>query len=108
VTVRLARAARPFAGLAYGGLGHGPLPQGRRVRLRDTTDAMTFAACRSGRPSATHRPEGPSGSSVDGQAVTFWSGFVLTREPRCVPLEVFVDDEPSPRRVALALGRRCP
>ena len=108
VTVRLERAVRPFAGLAYGGLGDGPLPQGQRLRLRDTTHAMTFVACRPGRPSETYRAGGPSGSSVDGQAVTFWSGFVLTRTPRCVPLEVYVDDEPSPRRVVLPLGHRCP
>jgi hypothetical protein len=48
-----------------------------------------------------------SGSSADGQSVTFWSGFVLTRAPRCVPLAVWVDDEPAPRRVALPMGVRC-
>jgi hypothetical protein len=48
-----------------------------------------------------------SGSSADGQPVTFWSGFVLTAAPRCVPLDVWVDDEPAPRRVVLAMGVRC-
>jgi hypothetical protein len=40
--------------------------------------------------------------------VTFWSGFVLTASPRCVPLEVWVDDERSPRRTVLRMGKsRC-
>lgn len=101
VTVRVHRRARRLAGLAYG-----PLPQGQ-TRMRDTYDTVTFVACRPGRPSPRYRPSGPSGSDADGAAVTFWSGFVLTRAPSCVPLEVYVDDEPSPRRVGLALGRRC-
>jgi hypothetical protein len=92
VTVRLARSARRVAGLAYG-----PLPEGE-VRLRDTHQAVTFVAC---------RPSGPSGSHAGAIAVTFWSGFVLARAPMCVALEVYVDREPSPRRVGLSLGRRC-
>lgn len=100
VTVEISRAARRFAGLAYG-----PLPQGR-VRLRGThrgvtrgtPRTVTFVAC---------RPTEKSGSSADG-AVTFWSGFVLTRIPTCVPLEVYPDDQPSPRRAVLSLGAgRC-
>jgi hypothetical protein len=106
VTVRLAREVRELAGLSYAGLGNRPLPQGE-VRLRDTGDTMTFVACEPGKPSGTYRPEGPSESYADGEQVTFWSGFVLTRVPRCLPLEVFVDNETSPRRVGLALGQRC-
>jgi hypothetical protein len=101
VTVQLAPRARRIAGLAYG-----PLPQ-REVKLPDTYQAVTFAACRPGRPSRRYRPDGPSGSFADGVAVTFWSGFVLARAPTCVGLDVYVDDERSPRRVGLALGRRC-
>jgi hypothetical protein len=97
VTVRLGREGEDFAGLAFAGLGNQPLPQGE-VRLRDTADAMTFVAC---------EQNTQSGSSADGESVTFWSGFVLTRAPRCLPLEVFVDDELSARRVGLALGRPC-
>jgi len=107
VTVRLARGARRSAGLTYGGLGRGRLPQGRQVKLRDAADSMSFVACRPGKPTPEYRPEGPSGSAADGEPVTFWSGFVLTRAPACVPLEVYVDGEPSPRRVGMALGRRC-
>jgi hypothetical protein len=101
VTVRLAERAPTFAGLAYG-----PLPQGE-IRLRDTYRSVTFAACRPGRATRQYGPDGPSGSSAGGVAVTFWSGFVLTRVPACIPLDVYVDDAPSPRRVGLSLGRRC-
>lgn len=100
VTVRLAQRARG-AGLAYG-----PLPQGE-TKLRDTYRSVTFVACRPGKASRRYSPNGPSGSYADEVAVTFWSGFVLTRRPACIPLDVYVDDAPSPRRVGLALGRRC-
>jgi hypothetical protein len=98
VTVRIPRRARGFAGLGY-------TPQGRvleeQVGLRDTRHTVTFVAC---------RPGEPSGSDANGQAVTFWSGaVVVTRAPACVPLDVYVDDEPSPRRVVLSLAAgRCP
>jgi hypothetical protein len=101
VTVRLSRRGRRVAGLAYG-----PLPQGE-TKLRDTYRSVTFVACRPGRTSRRYSPTGPSGSSADRVAVTFWSGFVLTRAPSCIPLDVYVDDSPSPRRVGLSLGRRC-
>ena len=107
VTVRLSPEARRSAGLAYGGLGRRPLPEGKQ-KLRDAADSMTFVACPPGTPSKRYEAEGPSGSYADGEQVTFWSGFVLSRRPRCLPLEVYVDDDPAPRRVGLALGRRCP
>jgi hypothetical protein len=88
VTVRLPRDARRTAGLAYG-----PFPEGR-VQLRDAHDTITFVAC---------RPDEASGSSAGGP-VTFWSGFVLTRAPDCVPLDVYVDDEASPRRAVVPVG----
>lgn len=109
VTVQLPRRARRHAGLAYAGLGDGPLPQGRALRLRNTAHTMTFIACQPGKPTAPYRPEGPSGSYADGQAITFWSGFVIVPAPACVTLEVYVDDEPSPRRAVLDMGAgRCP
>ncbi len=101
VTVRLARAGPRVAGLAYG-----PLPQGE-TKLRDTYRSVTFVACRPGRASRRYSPDGPSGSHADGASVTFWSGFVLTRAPACIPLDIYVDDAPTPRRVGLPLGRRC-
>ena len=78
-------------------LGFGPLPQGE-VTVRDGHPAVTFVACAA---------DEPSGSSLDGEPVTFWMGFVMAERPRCAELEVWVDDEPMPRTVTLALGRRC-
>jgi hypothetical protein len=101
VTLAIAPRARRVAGMAYG-----PLPEGE-VTLRDTHRAVRFQACRPGRASRRYRPEGPSSSYADGVPVTFWSGFVLARAPACVPLDVYVDDEPSPRHVGFSLGRRC-
>ena len=80
------------------GLGYGPLHENRELSPRDGHRVVTFIACGRGER---------SGSSASGDPVTFWSGFVLTRSPRCVPLAVWVDDEPSPRRVALPMGVRC-
>lgn len=102
VTVRLTPRARSFAGLAY---GH--LPQGRETTLHDTHRSVTFVACPPGKATHRYSPNGPSGSYADRTAITFWSGFVLSRRPACVPLEIYVDDAPSPRRTGLALGRRC-
>lgn len=90
VTVELSPTTRRAAGLAYG-----PLPQGE-VHLRDTHRVVTFIACRSGQ----------SSSRADGQPVTFWSGALLARSPRCVPLLVWVDNRPSPRRAVVRLGVR--
>jgi hypothetical protein len=82
VTLQLSRRTHRVAGLAYG-----PLPQGE-LRLRDSHRAVRFVAC--------------------AQGITFWSGGVVAREPACVPLHVWVDDEPVPRRVTLRMGvRRC-
>jgi hypothetical protein len=98
VTLRVPREARRFAGLAYGGLGDGPLPQGE-ISFGDTAHTMTFAAC---------QPGTRSGSHAGAEEVTFWSGFVVLRKPACVPLEIQVDDEPRPRRAMLDMGgRRC-
>jgi hypothetical protein len=79
------------------------------VRLRDTAHTMTFVACEPGRPTRRYRPDGPSASYADGQQVTFWSGFVVLRRPVCVPLDVYVDGDPSPRRAVIDMaGGRCP
>jgi hypothetical protein len=89
VTVGLSPNTRRGAGLAYG-----PLPEGETF-LRDTHRVVTFVACRGGQL---------SGSSADGRPVTFWSGGVLARSPRCVPLLVWVDAGRSPRRAVIRLG----
>jgi hypothetical protein len=92
VTLELSPTTRLRVGLAYG-----PLPQGETY-LRDTYRVVTFIAC-----TRMH-----SMSSADGQPVTFWSGSVLARTPRCGPLLVWVDGKRSPRRAVIRLGvRRC-
>ena len=96
VTLAIPREARTFAGLGYG-----PLPQGE-ITLQEAHKQVTFVACPSDEPSF----------SMPGQNVgptTFWSGFVVVDEPHCVPVDVWVDDEPAPQRVVLELGvRPCP
>jgi hypothetical protein len=82
VTVELSEDTRRVAALGYG-----PLPEGVELTWRDGHRVVRFVACRRGR-------------------LTFWSGFVLTSAPRCVPLDVWVDDEPTPRRVVLRMGVR--
>jgi hypothetical protein len=98
VTVRLIGRTR--------GLAYGPLPQGE-TKMRDTYRTVTFVACATGSKSQHYSADGPSGSYADDVPVTFWSGFVLSRAPACIPLAVYVDDERAPRRVGLPLGRDC-
>jgi hypothetical protein len=92
VTIQLPSSARDVARLGWGSRRGGLI---RRV-ARHT---VNFIAC---------DPDERSGSSVDGAPVTFWSGGVSTAAPGCVPLRIYVDDEPEPRRVRLPLGRNCP
>jgi len=89
VTVELSRRARRGAGIAYG-----PLPERRPLDVSDGYRVVTFIACRRGEISGR----------FDGWPVSFWAGGVLARSPRCVPLFVWVDDEPSPRRAVIHLG----
>jgi hypothetical protein len=92
VTLELSLATRRGAALGYG-----PLPQGD-VGVAEAHGVVTFIACR----------RGASDSEADGKPVTFWSGGVLVKSPRCVPLRVWVDGAPSPRRVVIRLGvERC-
>jgi hypothetical protein len=84
VTVEVSRDARPDAGLVYG-----QLPS-RRNGYR----VVTFRAC--------HR--GEISGRFDGWPMSFWSGGVVARSPRCVPLFFWVDDQPSPRRAVIHLG----
>ena len=91
VTLELSRETRRGAGIVYG--QHSSGNYGYRV--------ITFIACRRG-----ERSGGRAGA--DGWPVSFWAGGVLARSPRCVPLLIWVDDEPSPRRAVIHLGvRRC-
>jgi hypothetical protein len=58
---------------------------------------MTFRSC--------NRHD--AASRADGRPVTFWSGFVQTTEPACVPLRIWLDRQPTPRHAHIALGKRC-
>ena len=87
VTVSVVASARRTASLAYG-----PLAQGDAGGHH----TVTFVACSAG-----------ESRSTAGGPVTFWSGFVMVSEPGCVPLDVYIDDRPLPRRVKIELGRRC-
>ena len=101
VTVRIAPRGRRIAGLAYG-----PLPQGK-MTMRDSYRSVTFVSCRPGKPSRNYSEKGPSGTFADGVNVTFWSGFILSQRPSCIPLLIYVDGARSPQRLGLSLGRRC-
>jgi hypothetical protein len=86
VTVELSRPTRMDVGLAFGK----PTVWG----LRGARRVVTFIACRRGELSGR----------FDGWPVTSWVGFLLASSPRCVPLRVWVDDEPSPRRAVIHFG----
>jgi hypothetical protein len=88
VTLELSKTTRRGAALGYG-----PLPQGD-VGVPEAHRVVTFIACR----------RGASESEADGKPVTFWSGGVLVRSPRCVPFRVWIDGASSPRRVVIHLG----
>lgn len=92
VTLELSRPTRQGAGLAFGEFRRA------NVRLRDTRRVVRFIAC--------ERGERPSGSIPDGWPVSGWVGFLLARSPRCVPLFIWVDDEPRPRRAVIRFGVR--
>jgi hypothetical protein len=92
VTVAVARPPRQRAGLLY-------RHQDRTVRAADK--AITFKAC----------PRNVRNDSVaDGRRVTFWSGgFIASRIPACIPLDVWVDRKRAPRRVLVSLAAgECP
>jgi hypothetical protein len=96
VTVELSPTVRRSTSLLYAD-DHGRLPDGRRT-VGDGHGVVDFRACATGR----------GDSAYDGHTATFWSGFVLTTAPRCLKLRVWVDDERTPRRAQIPLGKRCP
>jgi hypothetical protein len=83
-TVRVPEGVRELVALGYG-----PLPQGE-IGYEQGHEAVAFTACRP----ASRR-------------VTFWSGFVLVREPACAPLDVYVDGASKPQRIELEIGAAC-
>lgn len=96
VTVELPRAVRRSTSLTYSDAQR-KLPDGRRT-VRDGHRVVDFRAC---------PPERGGGSAYDGRKATFWSGFILTTVPRCLSLRIWVDDERTPRRARIPLGKRC-
>lgn len=90
VTIELSQRTRRGVGLFYG-----PPPE-RGWDFRNAYRVVTFIACRRGEISGR----------FDGWPVSFWDGFVMARSPRCVPLSIWIDDEPSPRRAVIRLGVR--
>lgn len=89
VTIELSSRTRENVGLVF---GHFSNPN---VRLPDARRVVRLIACRRG--------ELPPGR-FDGWPVTSWVGFLLASSPRCVPLLIWVDDEPSPRRAVIRFG----
>jgi len=88
VTLEIPRSSRREAGFVVpDGLPHGGLDH------RYTRRVATFVACERG-----EHPESWS------WPVSGWVGGLLVRSPRCVPLLVWVDDEPRPRRTILRVG----
>lgn len=94
VTVRLGAGAPATARLLYG-----PHDDDDDAGHR----AITFTAC-----DRAEETPGRTSHADGGQPVTFWSGFVATDTPGCVPLEVTVDEETAPRRARIELGGACP
>lgn len=92
ITLELSPSTGRGAGLAFG-----PYPNGD-VYLRDTRRVVTFVSCRRGESQATTPPY--------GWPVSGWVGLVIVRSPRCVPLRIWVDDEPRPRGAVIRLGVR--
>jgi hypothetical protein len=90
VTLALTRATRGRAGLHYS-----PLPNGA-VPVRDGYRVITFISCRRG--------EFSPGLGSNAGRLSFWAGGVVAPAPLCVPLLVWVDDEPSPQRGVIDLG----
>jgi len=88
VTLEIPRSSRREAGFVVpDGLPHGGLDH------RYTRRVATFVACERG-----EHPESWS------WPVSGWVRGLLVRSPRCVPLLVWVDDEPRPRRTILRVG----
>jgi hypothetical protein len=90
-TLELSPRTRENVGLVFGRYPDND------ASLRAARRVVTFIACRRG--------ELPAGR-FDGWPVTSWVGFLLATSPRCVPLLVWVDDEPRPRRAVIRFGVR--
>jgi hypothetical protein len=88
VTLELSRETRREVGFVFG-----PYPDGQ-VDLAETRRVVTFVACRRGEVRVR----------LDGWPVSGWVGGLLATSARCVPLRVWIDDEPRPLAVVLRFG----
>jgi hypothetical protein len=91
VTLELSRETRRDAGLVFGRFPSAD------VRPGDARRVVRFVACR--------RDENPNRRPT-GWPVSGWVGFLLARSPQCVPLRIWVDDDPAPRRAVIRFGVR--
>lgn len=91
VTLELSPETRRGAGLVFGRF------RNPNVRLRNARRVVTFIAC---------QPGESFDEDLDGWPVSGWVGGILASSPRCVPLRVWVDDEPTPRRAVVRFGVR--
>jgi hypothetical protein len=91
VTLELSPETRRGAGLVFGRF------RNPNVRLRDARRVVTLVACQRGES---------FDEDLDGWPVSGWVGGVLASSPRCVPLRVWVDDDPRPRRAVIRFGVR--
>jgi hypothetical protein len=90
VTLELSPETRRNAGLVFGRFSNA------NVRLDDARRVVRFIGCQRGERTGR----------FDGWPVTSWVGGLLISSPRCVPLLVWVDDEPTPRRAVIRFGVR--
>lgn len=88
VTLELSPETRRNAGLVFGHFTNA------NVRLENARRVVRFIACQRGERSG----------GFDGWPVTSWLGGLLISSPRCVPLLIWVDDEPRPRRAVIRFG----
>lgn len=88
VALELSPETHRNAGLVFGRFSN------PNVRLDDARRVVRFVACRRGERTGR----------FDGWPVTSWVGGLLIRSPRCVPLLIWVDDEPKPRRAVIRFG----
>ena len=77
-------------------LGYGPLPQEIELTPQDGHRVVTFTGC----------PAERAWSSAAGNPVTFWSGAMITDTLMCMPIDVWIDDQPEPRNITLGMGVR--
>jgi len=97
VTLELPRQTRLDVGFAFGS----PLGATRASKwnLRNTRRVVAFSACQTAM--RARRVDDWSEWPVTG-----WVGWLLPSSPQCVPLLVWVDDEPAPRRTVIRFGVR--